>query len=192
MKDALFFNKLAGAVLTAGILFYAAMFATEILYHPEELAENAVPIDLGEAAVAAAPVEEAPAGPDPILAMLVTADIAAGETLTRRCTSCHSFEEGGANKVGPNLWNVVAGPKGHIDGFAYSDALMAMADQPWGYAELNHFLWNPKDYMPGTKMNFAGLRSAQDRANLIAYMRSMSGSPAELPTQEEIAAEVTQ
>ncbi len=189
MKDALFFNKLAAAVLSAGILFYAALFATEILYHPKQLAENAVPIEVAESAAPAAAEEAAPAGPEPMLALLANADIANGEKITRRCTSCHGFEQGGGAKVGPNLYNVVGGPKAHMEGFAYSSAMAERHDQQWGYTELNHFLWNPKDYVPGTKMNFAGLKSPQDRADLVAYMRSLSPSPIALPTAEEIAAE---
>lgn len=188
MKDALFFNKLAAAVLTAGLLFYVAMFATEILYHPHELAENAVPIEVAESAAPAAE-EAAPAGPEPILALLADADVAAGEKITRRCTSCHGFDQGGAAKVGPNLYNVVGGPKAHMEGFAYSSALQDMHNETWTYAKLNHFLYNPKDYVPGTKMNFAGLKSAKDRADLIAYLRTLSPDPIPLPTPEEIAAE---
>ena len=98
------------------------------------------------------------------------------------------FEQGGANRVGPALWNVVGRDKGVLDGFSYSEA-MATFDDPrdWTYESLNKFLHKPKDYMPGTKMNYAGLRKVEDRANLIAYMRSMADTPAALPTEAEIA-----
>lgn len=187
MKDALFFNKVAAAILTGGLLFYAAMFAGEILYHPDRLAENAVPIEVEGAETAVAEAEE-PAGPEPILGLMAAADPANGETLARRCAACHTFDEGGANRVGPNLWNVVGGPKAHIDGFGYSNALASMEGE-WGYSELNGFLANPKEYLPGTSMNFAGIRGAGDRADLIAYLRSLSNDPVPLPTPEEIAAE---
>jgi cytochrome c len=104
----------------------------------------------------------------------------------RQCASCHSFDKGGRNAVGPNLWNVMAAQKGRNETFKYSQALQASAKQAgddgkWTYENVNAFLANPKAYMNGTLMAYAGLRSAQDRANLIAYLRGQSDSPAPLP-----------
>ena len=92
------------------------------------------------------------------------------------------MEKGGANKVGPNLYNVVGSEKGHEPSFAYSDALMSIKE-PWDYENLNAFFAKPKDYAPGTKMNFAGLSKVQDRANVIAYLRQFADNPPPIPAQ---------
>ena len=116
------------------------------------------------------------------------ADLGAGEKLSKKCSACHVFDAGGQNKVGPALWNVVDRPLGASEGYAYSDALAGFGGA-WDYAALNAFLAKPKGYISGTKMNFAGLKKPQDRANLIAWMRAKADSPAALPSADDIAAE---
>ena len=101
--------------------------------------------------------------------------------VTRNCTACHTFNEGGANRVGPNLWDIVGRPIAAGDGFNYSGALAERSEETWSYENLDAFLANPRGWAPGTKMAYAGLRSANDRAELIAYMRGLSGDPAPLP-----------
>ena len=136
---------------------------------------------------AAPSVAEEPAGPEPVLALLAGADPAAGEAATRKCTACHTFDEGGANKVGPNLWNIVDAAIAGVEGFSYSDALEGMAEQSWTYEALNAFLAKPRDFAPGTKMSFAGISKVGERADLIAYLRNLSADPAPLPSAEEMA-----
>ena len=191
--DELKFNKLFAGVLLAGLLLMAGIKAGDILVpshdghgHGAGEHKNAYPIEVAE--VADSGVVAAPAGPEPILALLAEADIAAGMKLAKKCTACHVFEEGGANKVGPALWNIVNADKGAIDGFGYSTALAEFGGA-WDYVALNAFLYKPKAYIAGTKMNFAGLKKPQDRANMIAYLRSLSGAPAALPTDAAIASE---
>jgi cytochrome c len=104
----------------------------------------------------------------------------------RQCASCHSFDKGGRNAVGPNLWNVIGAAKGRVEGFRYSQAMQASGKQAgddgkWTFENVNAFLLNPKAYMNGTLMAYAGLRSAQDRANLIAYLRGQADSPVPIP-----------
>ena len=98
------------------------------------------------------------------------------------------FDAGGQNKVGPALWNVVNRPLGASEGYAYSDALAGFGGT-WDYTALNAFLTKPKGYISGTKMNFAGLKKPEDRANLIAWMRAKADSPVALPSADDIAAE---
>ncbi|MCH1426919.1 MAG: hypothetical protein L7W42_07200 [Alphaproteobacteria bacterium] len=98
------------------------------------------------------------------------------------------FEAGGANKGGPALWSIVNQAKGSVDGYAYSSALAGFGGS-WDYQSLNAFLAKPKAYISGTKMNFAGLKKPQDRANMVAWLRTMADSEAPLPTAEDIAAE---
>jgi len=188
MSSSLEFNKIAAGVLCGGLLLLGVGKLAGVLVHPHNLEENAYPIEVsGETAVAAAPTGPAPV--EPILGLLASADPAAGQKAAKKCAACHSFDKGGPNKVGPNLWGIVNAAKGHHADFAYSDAIKTSGETPnWTYSSLNKFLKKPKDYAPGTKMNFAGIKKAKDRANLVAYLRTLADSPAPLPTPEEVQA----
>jgi cytochrome c len=185
--DELGFNKLFAGFLMAGLLLLAGIKLAEVMVPHSDLAENSYKIEVPEtSAVAdAAPVDKRP---EPILAMLAEADIAAGEKLSKKCSACHVFNAGGAAKVGPALWNIVNAAIGASDGYAYSSA-MAGFGGAWDYASLNAFLAKPKAYMAGTKMNFIGLKKAKDRANMIAWLRQQADAPVALPSADEIAAE---
>ena len=113
--------------------------------------------------------------------MLAAADPAAGEKVFNKCKACHNAEKGGANQVGPNLWNVVNSSIAHHDGFPYSTALAARSGEKWTYDELNVYLTSPKAFAPGTKMTFAGLSKPEDRAAVIAFLRTRNDSPPPLP-----------
>ena len=186
--DDLKFNKIAAGFLLAALLAMAGYKISEMLVPHKELAENAYPIEV-QVASSSTSEPAAAQGPEPVLALLASADIEAGIKTAKKCTACHVFEQGGQNKVGPALWNIVNAKMGGADGFGYSAALAEM-EGAWDYQALNAFLYKPKAYISGTKMNFAGLKKPQDRANIIAYLRSLSTAPAALPTQAEIAAEV--
>jgi cytochrome c len=99
----------------------------------------------------------------------------------KACLACHSVEKGGPNKVGPNLWDVVERQKASHEGFAYSEAMAAHKSEAWGYDQLDQFLTNPKGYVPGTKMAYAGIKNPQNRADVIAYLHSLSDAPKPLP-----------
>jgi len=185
--DELGFNKLFAGILLAGLLLMAGVKFAEILVPHTELAENAYVIEVPETTEVAG-AASAETGPEPILALLAEADALAGEKLAKKCTACHVFEAGGANKVGPALWGIVNASKGRAEGFGYSTALAEFGGV-WDYQSLNAFLTKPKAYISGTKMNFAGLKKPQDRANMIAYLRQQADAEAPLPTAEEIAAE---
>ena len=176
------------AFILAGLIATLAGTVSRLVVHPHPLHEDAVKIE-GLADGAGAGGAAAPAGPEPILALLATADVAKGEKIAKACAACHNFDKGGANGVGPNLWNTVGGKKDHAAGYAYSGALLAQGGDKWTYAELNKFLYKPKEYAPGTKMGYAGLKKTGDRAALIAWMRTQSDAPAALPSEAEIAAE---
>ena len=180
------FNKIFAALLVAGITAGSASFVARKVIHPHDLEQDAVPIEGVE--VAAGAVDSGPKGPEPVLHLIAMADVARGEKLSKACAACHSFDKGGPNRVGPNLWNTMGASKAHIPSFAYSDA-MANFPGEWGYAEMNKFMYKPKDYIPGTKMNYIGLKKPEDRAAMIAWLRTLADSPIPLPTEAQIAAE---
>ena len=183
MASSLESNKIAAAILTAGVVAMLSGFVAELLYHPQvELEENSY-------VIAAAPEDsgagQAPAKEEalePIAPLLAAADPAAGEQLaSKQCATCHTFDEGGANKVGPNLYGVVERPIASDEGFSYSSGLSGHSGETWTYENLNAFLHGPRDFAPGTKMSFRGFSKPEDIANVVAYLRSLSGSPAPLP-----------
>ncbi|MGQ0676088.1 MAG: c-type cytochrome [Rhodospirillales bacterium] len=176
--DPLFWNKVAGAILFSGLIAMTAGFMAELLVHPKMLKENVLAVAVPESATKG-PVEQKPL--EPIGPLLAKADITAGQKAANKCLACHSFDKGGANKVGPNLWDVVGGPHAHNPAFSYSPAMSALKDKPWDYEALNKYLHNPKAAVPGNKMAFAGISSDKERADIIAYLRSRSDAPKPLP-----------
>ncbi|GAB5389472.1 MAG: cytochrome c family protein [Alphaproteobacteria bacterium] len=178
-------NKIFAAVLTAGVVAGLAGFGGKLLVSPDMPEVDAFPVEVTDA-VGGGPVK--PAGPDPVLGLLAEADVDNGQKLTRACVACHSFDQGGPHKTGPNLWQIIGREKASVDGVRYSSALSAM-EGPWTYANLNHFLWKPKDYVKGTSMGYAGMKKVSDRADMIAYLRTLSDSPADLPDEAAIQAE---
>ncbi len=183
-------NKIIGAILLGGLVAMATGVIADFLVRPRHAAEVAA-VPTGEAAPAeaatAATAEpaiaaETAAAPDAGLASLLTGvDAAAGEKLAKRCATCHTFNKGGAAKVGPNLWDIVGARHARMEGFKYSEAIAGMADKAWDYAALDSFLASPKTYAPGTKMAFAGLKKAEERAAVILWLRGLSDSPRPLP-----------
>ena len=182
-------NKIFAAVLVAGIAAYSFGFASDIIFHEEEMEERAYFIDVPED-LASGAVVSAPSGPEPIAAFLAEADPAKGEKLSRACAACHTFNEGGADGVGPNLWSIV-NKNVASSGFAYSEA-MASKGGSRTFDELNHFLYKPKDYIEGTKMNYIGIKKPENRADVIAYLNTLSATPAPLPEVTEVKEEAVE
>lgn len=187
MASSLELNKLLAGVLTAGIIAVGAGVVAGILYRPHPLPQHAFSVVVPEADPADAGDAVADDTP-PLATLLASADPAAGETITRQCTACHVFAEGGESRVGPYLWNVLGRDIASVAGFNYSAALQEIEGE-WTYEKLDGFLANPRGFAPGTSMSYAGLRSAGDRANLIAYMRGLSHEPLPLPEADMAAAE---
>lgn len=188
MMPGMKFNKIFAALLIAGIVAMLGGFVAKGLVHADAPAKPGFVIEAAEAAGAGAGASSAPKGPEPVLGLIAAANAEQGQKLAKACAACHTFEKGGANRVGPNLWGVVNAAKAHHQGFAYSSA-MAGKGGSWNYDALNHFLFKPKDFVPGTKMTYAGLKKPEDRAALIAYLRTLADSPAGLPSEAEIRAE---
>lgn len=180
------FNKIFAAILVAGIIAMFGGFVAKQVVHPAKLEKEAFPI---EAAEDGAGGVAAPTGPGPILAMMATADVERGAKVAKACAACHTFDKGAPAGVGPNLWGVVGGPKDHMPGYAYSGELPKVGGTTWTYEEMNKFIYKPKAYAANTKMGFAGLKKDEDRAAVLAWLRTQADSPKALPTAAEIAAE---
>lgn len=183
MSGNLQLNMIAGATLASvlGIMGLGTLGDTLLASHypekPGYAPEVVVAPPPGEVAAAPKPIDWGTLFADPAnLATLV----AQGEKIHAQCKSCHTFEAGGANGTGPALYNIVNRVSGTHAGFAYSDVMKAHA-APWTYDELSGFLASPNGYMRGTKMAFAGVKKEPDRVALIAYLRSLSPSPAAIP-----------
>lgn len=180
-------NKIAAAILAAGLIGMITGKVTEFLYdggpkhagvHHEEPRGYTIEVVEEPAAGAGG---STPAGAADLTPLYASADAAAGgEYFAKKCSVCHAGEKGGANKIGPKLWGVVNRPVASIGDFSYSKGLQSHADRKWTADELNHFLYKPAKWVPGTMMSFAGIPKDQERANLIAYLASQSDSPAKL------------
>lgn len=182
--DSFEWNKVFMSVLGVAFLVMSLDFISGSLFYSKTPEQQGYVIEVAEASASAAGDE--PAGPayDPISSLLATASIDKGEGVFKKCAACHTVEEGGANKVGPALYGIVNRPVAGLGDFSYSSALKAYAEgKEWTYEELNGFLFKPKDHVKGTSMGFAGLKKTQDRADIIAYLRSLAATPAPLPTE---------
>jgi len=170
-------EKLGASLLICAWLIYGSHLAGNALIHVEHVtpAMATTTEDTPAKEEAAAPAEEMD-----LAALLADADPAAGKKAFSKCKACHTVDQGGKNKVGPNLWDIVGKAKAGVGGFKYSGSFTDLARE-WTYGDLDAFLAKPKEFAPGTKMTFAGMKKAKDRAAVIAYLRSLSDSPKPLP-----------
>jgi cytochrome c len=176
------FNTIAGWVLFAGIVALGSSIVAGEMFRSERPEKMAYPItgveqEGGGAAAAEQPIE----------VYLAKADPAKGQQVFNKCMACHNADKGGANQLGPNLWDVIGEPIGQGKGFAFSDALSKKGGT-WGWDNLSQWLSSPKAFAPGTKMTFAGLGNPEDRANVIAFLNSHSDAPKPLPAAPAQAA----
>jgi len=179
------FNKIAGALLFSLLVIIGVQNLSSVLYTTEAAHPLSYPVEVasgaGGDAHGDAGAAEVEAGPT-LAQLLASADVSKGAKVAKKCAACHTFDDGGANKVGPNLYGVLGQPMAQTAGFNYSGAMSDMGGT-WDFETLDIYLQKPSAYIPGTAMSFAGLRKAGDRANLIAYLNSL-GSNVALPAAE--------
>jgi len=181
--DSLEVNKGIAAILVGGIAFFMTGLIGDALISEHPLEKSVLKIEGAPAATSSAPQEK---GPGPITALLASADPKAGETFVKKvCVACHTFNKGGRPGVGPNLYGVVGGPHDHEEGFNYSPAMEKYKGQPWTFDALNHWLFKPATYAPGTRMSFPGIPNDKLRADVIDYLRTNADNPVPLPKPEE-------
>ena len=179
MASSLETNKTLAALLTAGIIASGSGVISRMLYHPTMPEENAYVVAAPEAEAGGAEAAGA-AEATPLPVLLANASPEKGATIAKKCAACHSEEKGGAIKIGPPLWGVVGRDIASVAGFSYSDALSSKEGQ-WTYENLFEFIHGPREWAPGTKMTFAGIKKPEDRADLLVYLRTLSDQPVPLP-----------
>ncbi len=178
--DSMEVNKMLAATLVAGIAFFITGLIGDQLVNVSPLGKS--PLKIQEvAATTAGSAQPEPAALPALAPLLAKADTASGQATAQKvCSACHVFVADGKSGIGPNLYNVVGRERASVPGFSYSNALKEKKGA-WSWEELNHWLYKPSAYAPGTRMGYAGLSSAQDRANIIDYLHTLSPAPLPLP-----------
>ncbi len=183
--DAFELNKIAGAFLFTCLVVLGLQSLAGIVYHPAKPEKPGFAMEIEEAsdgtAEAGTKADKVPLGQ-----LLASADAEKGQKVAKKCAACHTFNEGGKVTTGPNLYNIVGRTMASTDGFKYSDAMIA-SGKPWTYEELDGFLAAPKKWLPGTKMGYKGISKPNQRADLLAYLRTLSASPVDFPVAEKAA-----
>ena len=172
-------NKIAGATLGTLLFVMSLGVVSDMIYSPHKPAKPGYDLPAAEEAPAGGAAQAAVAS-EPLPVLLAKADPKKGEASAKPCLACHVFEKGGANKVGPHLYGVVERAKGSLPDFAYSEGMKTKGGK-WDFADLDTFIANPKTAVAGTKMAYAGEKDPNKRADIVAYLRSLSDNPAPLP-----------
>ena len=174
-------NKIIVSIILAIILVVGINKITDVIYYvekPEKSVYQVEGVTLASSNETKTDSSDSQVGD--IVALLASVNATDGEKVFKKCAACHSIAKGGANKIGPALWGVLGRQAGSLVDYKYSKAMSAYG-KPWSFEEMNGFLIKPKDWIKGTKMAFAGLKSEKDRASVMLYMNSMSDKPIQNP-----------
>ncbi|MEL6921743.1 MAG: cytochrome c family protein [Pseudomonadota bacterium] len=173
------YNMYAGAFLSTVFVVMTVGIAGDAIFSDDAPEQQGFAILVEESESGAAPAAEEEEQIAPIAPLLASADLGAGESVFRQCSSCHNIADGAGNKAGPNLWSVIGRQPGVYPDFRYSSAMVSYGEEnpQWDFEAMNRFLVRPRDYIDGTSMGYRGLRDEEDRANLIAYLNAQSASP---------------
>ena len=171
-------NKIIVSIVFAVVLIVGINKITDSIFYVEKPEKSAYQVASVTTAASTTSTETNSTSSESgnIMALFASTSAAEGAKVFMKCSACHSIAEGGANKIGPALWGVLGRPAGSVPGYKYSKA-MAAYGKNWSFEEMNGFLIKPKGWIKGTKMSFAGLRSAKDRASVILYLNSFSDNP---------------
>jgi cytochrome c len=179
--DSFELNKIIGAILGTCLVLLVTSFTADAIFASKMPEKPGFDIVVKETAHGGEGKEAAPAPSEPIEKLLQTASVEKGAAAAKKCAACHTFEKNGPNRVGPNLFGIVGDKKGEGRGFNFSAAMKAKGGE-WNYDDLNKFITNPKGFVPGTAMGFAGISKDSERADVIAYLRTLADNPVPLPT----------
>jgi cytochrome c len=178
--DSFEINKIVAAVLLVALLVIGIGKLSNVIFYVEKPEKPGYAVEVQQASTsttATATVEDKTVD---IAALMALGDVNAGEQIFKKCAACHSINQGGANKIGPALYNVVGRKIGSVADYKYSNAFVEYGKE-WNFEELNGFLIKPSKWIKGTKMAYAGLRKEEDRASIIKYLNQNSDSPLPLP-----------
>ena len=175
-------NKIIVSIVFAIILVLGINKVTDVIFYVEKPEKSAYQVATVTTVASTTSTNTGSASSESgnIMALFASTSVAEGAKIFKKCAACHSIAEGGGNKIGPALWGVLGRPAGTIPDYKYSKA-MAAHGKNWSFEEMNGFLIKPKDWIKGTKMSFAGLKKAKERAAVILYMNENTNSP--LPLQ---------
>ena len=171
-------NKIIVSIVFAIILVLGINKITDVIFYVEKPEKSAYQVANVTTSASTTSAETSSANSDTgnIMALFASTSAAEGAKVFKKCSTCHSVNEGGANKIGPALWGVLGRKAGSLSDYKYSKA-MAAYGKSWSFEEMNGFLIKPKDWIKGTKMSFAGLKNAKERAAVILYMNENTNNP---------------